>query len=39
MPLGGASPKRKVGGSNPFWDAKSGNYIFIVAAFFMVTMH
>ena len=33
MPLGGASPKRKVGGSNPFWDAKSGNYIFIVAAF------
>ena len=21
------------GGSNPFWDAKSGNYIFIVTAF------
>ena len=24
MPLGGASPKRKGGGSNPFWRARKG---------------
>ena len=24
MPLGEASPKRKVGGSNPFWRARKG---------------